>query len=60
MVDWADKSPLPTDFDPSREMTAEEKSAAILAIAAEIRSHFKRPFPTSDHSDLYGEDGLPA
>ena len=60
MVDSAGQLPLRRAFDPLREMTAEEKSAEILAIAAEFRSYFKPPFPTSDHSFLYDENGLPA
>ncbi len=44
----------------ARERAAQEKSRHILEIAAEIRSHLKQPLGTSDHSFLYGEDGLPA
>ena len=44
----------------ARDRAAQEKSRQILAIAAEIRSHLKQPLGTSDHSFLYGEDGLPA
>ncbi len=44
----------------ARERAAQERSRQILEIAAEIREQFNPPFPTSDHSDLYGEDGLPA
>lgn len=43
----------------ARERAAQERSRQIMAIAAEIRAQFNPPFPTSDHSDLYGEDGLP-
>ena len=42
-----------------RERTVQEKSRQILAGAAELRKHFKEPLGTSDHSFLYGEDGLP-
>lgn len=43
----------------ARERDVRERSDKIMAIAAEIRSHFTHPLPTSDHSFLYGEDGLP-
>ena len=35
-------------------------AAELLAIAARVRSHLIEPLPSSDHSWLYGEDGLPA
>ena len=43
----------------AREREVRERSDRILAIAADIRSHFKLPLPSSDHSFLYDEDGLP-
>jgi len=42
------------------ERSAMQRAAEILEIAAEIRSHLSEPLPSSDHSWLYGEDGLPA
>ena len=42
-----------------RERAQQEKIKQILGLAAEIRSHFKPPYGSSDHSFLYGEDGLP-
>ena len=43
----------------AREREIRERLARIDAAAAEIRSHLRLPLPTSDHSWLYGEDGLP-
>lgn len=43
-----------------RERTAKARFDRIMAIAAEVRSHMTEPLPTSDHSWLYGDDGLPA
>ena len=37
----------------------EERVRRMLALAAEIRAHMQEPV-SSDHSWLYGEDGLPA
>jgi len=31
----------------------------VLALAAEIRQHMEHPLPSSDHSWLYDENGLP-
>ena len=31
----------------------------VEAITAEMRAHMGHPLPTSDHSWLYDEDGLP-
>ena len=42
------------------QRAAMERAAGILEVAAEIRSHLRQPLPASDHSWLYGEDGLPA
>ena len=42
-----------------RERAVQEKTKQILEIAAEIRAQFKPPYGSSDHSFLYGEDGLP-
>lgn len=45
-----------------REARLHEKaarSARLLAIAAEIRAHMPPPLPSSDHSFLYDDDGLP-
>ncbi|NBC33120.1 MAG: hypothetical protein GVY13_10640 [Alphaproteobacteria bacterium] len=40
--------------------TAPAKSPeAVLAFAREIAAHFKPGERSSDHADLYGEDGLP-
>ncbi len=36
-----------------------ERSARLLAIAADIRSHMQAPLPPSDHRWLYDENGLP-
>jgi antitoxin VapB len=36
-----------------------ERSARLLAIAADIRSHMALPLPASDHRWLYDEHGLP-
>ena len=44
----------------SRERVRQEKLAELLRLAAEVRSHMPRPLPTSDHSFLYDENGLPA
>ena len=38
-----------------REMRLE----TIRRIAADIRSHMKEPLPSSDHSWMYDDDGLP-
>jgi antitoxin VapB len=35
------------------------RSARLLAIAADIRSHMEGPLPPSDHRWLYDENGLP-
>jgi antitoxin VapB len=35
------------------------RSARLLAIAADIRSHMAQPLPPSDHRWLYDENGLP-
>ena len=42
-----------------REHEIKQRTAKILAVAADIRSHMREPLPTSDHSWLYGDDGLP-
>ena len=42
------------------QRAAMQRAAGILEVAAEMRSHLREPLPTSDHSWLYGEDGLPA
>ena len=42
-----------------RERAVQQKTQQILEIAAEIRAQFKPPYGSSDHSFLYGEDGLP-
>ena len=44
----------------SRERAAKVCFDEIMAIAAEVRPHLGEPPPTSDHSWLYGDDGLPA
>ena len=36
-----------------------ERVRRVMLIAADIRAHLTEPLPTSDHSWLYGEDGLP-
>lgn len=41
-----------------REREAAEKSKHLRELAAEIRAHIREPV-SSDHSWLYGEDGLP-
>ena len=38
----------------------EERIARVKAITARARAGMKHPLPSLDHSDLYGEDGLPA
>jgi hypothetical protein len=40
------------------EQARHAKSARLLALGAELRSHMKEP-GSSDHSWLYDEDGLP-
>ncbi len=42
-----------------RARTRAERSARLLAIAADIRSHMAGPLPASDHRWLYDENGLP-
>lgn len=42
-----------------RKHDRDEMLRDVLAIAAEIREHMGHPLPSSDHSWLYGEDGLP-
>ena len=43
-----------------RAMTAEEKIARGMAIAAEASQHWKEPWKSMDHGDLlYDENGLP-
>ena len=45
-----------------RERQARDREARlrrVLALAAEIREHMEHPLPSSDHSWLYDEDGLP-
>lgn len=37
----------------------EARKRRILDIAAEIREHIGTPLPSSDHSWLYDENGLP-
>lgn len=44
----------------AREREAKARFNRIMAVAAEIRSHMQHPLPSSDHSWIYGEDGLPA
>jgi hypothetical protein len=41
------------------ERMVRARAAGIMAAAAEIRSHMRKPLPTSNHDWLYGEDGLP-
>jgi antitoxin VapB len=41
-----------------RKRDVEAKVARMLAAGREIRAHMKEPV-SSDHSFLYGEDGLP-
>lgn len=43
-----------------RKHDRDERVRQALAIAAGMREHMGRPLPSSDHSWLYGEDGLPA
>jgi hypothetical protein len=43
-------------------LNAETRAAKIVRvreITKEIRANLKTPFHSSDHNDLYGEDGLP-
>jgi antitoxin VapB len=37
----------------------EARMARVRAITADIRRNLRHPLPTSDHSWLYDEDGLP-
>ena len=37
----------------------EARMARVRAITADIRRNLQHPLPTSDHSWLYDEDGLP-
>lgn len=41
-----------------RKQDIDETVARMLAAGREIRAHMKEPV-SSDHSDLYGADGLP-
>jgi hypothetical protein len=43
-----------------RERLVQQRTAEILAAAAEFRGHLLPPLPTSDHGWIYGDDGLPA
>lgn len=43
-----------------RKHDRDERVRQALAIAAEMRQHMGHPLLSSDHSWLYGEDGLPA
>jgi antitoxin VapB len=43
----------------ARARARAERSARLLAIAADIRSHMTDPLPASDHRWLYDENGLP-
>jgi hypothetical protein len=43
----------------AKERAQQEKLSELLRLAAEVRSHMKHPLPTSDHSFLYDENGLP-
>ena len=43
-----------------RKRDRNERIDRILDIASDIRAHMRHPLPTSDHSDLYDENGLPA
>lgn len=43
-----------------RKQDRDERVRQALAIAAEMRQNVGHPLPSSDHSRLYGEDGLPA
>jgi antitoxin VapB len=45
-----------------REQAARDREARIArvrALTAEIRRNMRQPLPTSDHSWLYDENGLP-
>jgi len=45
-----------------REQAARDRDgrmARVRAITADIRRNLRHPLPTSDHSWLYDEDGLP-
>lgn len=45
-----------------REMKVREKAdrlRKLREITADIRRHLGEPLPSSDHSWLYGDDGLP-
>lgn len=43
----------------ARAQETRRRRDTILAAAAEVRKHLRHPLPSSDHSFLYGEDGLP-
>jgi hypothetical protein len=43
----------------AREEAIQAKLARVRAITAEIRANMSHPLPSSDHSDLYDENGLP-
>lgn len=49
-----------TRFEPSEGMTPTQRAEyrALRALAREAARH-KRPGATSDHSDMYDENGLP-
>ena len=42
-----------------RRLAVKDRRDRILGIAADIRGELARPLPTSDHSFLYDQDGLP-
>ena len=44
----------------AHERSIKKRAAGITGVAAEIRSHMSKQLPMSDHSWLYGDDGLPA
>jgi antitoxin VapB len=35
------------------------RSARIMALARELRSHMREPVSSADHADIYGPDGMP-
>jgi|HubBroStandDraft_6_1064221.scaffolds.fasta_scaffold2946938_2 antitoxin VapB len=41
------------------ERNRETRIRRVRAITADIRHHMEHPLPSSDHSWLYDEDGLP-
>jgi len=60
-VEAAVKRALETQIAEQRKRREAAKlSAELLAIGRECAALLEPPFHSSDHADLYGDDGLPA